>query len=75
MQARGSALLVGDRPRITKVPSPPLEMALLVWNLRGLNAPKKKREVVHLARDKEVDILGLLEMKIKNHKHFPTRFF
>lgn len=39
--------------------------SLLSWNVRGLNAPTKQKEVKLLYNMEEIGLVGLLETKIK----------
>lgn len=41
---------------------------IMCWNIRGLNAPNKQREVKSLCRNEEVGLVGLLETKVKRNK-------
>lgn len=43
-------------------------MKVITWNVRGLNAPKKQKILVHLMRRVEVDIMMLQEMKLGMEK-------
>lgn len=38
---------------------------ILAWNVRGLNAPKKQKEVRLLCNEHNISLVGLLETKIK----------
>lgn len=38
------------------------------WNVRGLNAPNKQKEVKLLCNDEKVSLIGLIETKIKREK-------
>lgn len=50
-------------------------MALMVWNIRGLTATKNKREVSRIVLEKEVEVMGVLEMKIRSGRHVAERGF
>ncbi|KAM3237405.1 hypothetical protein P3L10_012434 [Capsicum annuum] len=41
---------------------------LLSWNVRGLNAPNKQKEVQLLCNEENMCLIGLLETKIKREK-------
>lgn len=44
----------------------PLEVDnILRWNVRGLNAPNKQREVVLLCEHENIGLAALLEIKVK----------
>lgn len=38
------------------------------WNVRGLNAVDKQREVVHYIRSNKLSLVGLLETKLNKEK-------
>lgn len=42
---------------------------------KGSKATKKKREVLRIAREKEIDLLEIVETKIKSGKQLSTRIF
>ncbi|XP_074266693.1 uncharacterized protein LOC141589974 [Silene latifolia] len=43
-------------------------MIIFTWNIRGFNKPVKHSEVLHFLRDNKVDVLGLLETRVKHNK-------
>lgn len=43
-------------------------MIVLVWNVRGLNDPGKVANVKRLLYTHPIDVLGILEIKVKEHK-------
>ncbi|XVF73951.1 hypothetical protein PTKIN_Ptkin13bG0022100 [Pterospermum kingtungense] len=43
-------------------------MRVLIWNVRGFNCPLKQKEVVNRINTSNVDIVCLLETRIKQHK-------
>lgn len=43
---------------------------MCIWNVRGLNSPRKQKEIVKTVLLNKVAICGLVEMKIKT-KNFP----
>ena len=43
-------------------------MKLLVWNVRGFNHPLKQKEVVYRIRRLEVNLVCLLETRVKENK-------
>lgn len=47
----------------------------MVWNVSGLNIARNKREVLKIAKEKSIDIIGMLETKIKRRRQTPTREF
>lgn len=43
-------------------------MSIIVWNVRGLNSPTRKRDVKqHLVKYK-IDLMGIVERKLSNDK-------
>ena len=43
-------------------------MKLMIWNVRGLNHPLKQKEVVGRIKRLKVNIVCLLETRVKEHK-------
>ncbi|XP_074290639.1 uncharacterized protein LOC141617350 [Silene latifolia] len=43
-------------------------MIITTWNIRGFNKPIKHSEVVHFLNENKVDLLGLLETRVKHTK-------
>ena len=43
-------------------------MKVIVWNVRGLNHPCKQKELVSRVNRLNVDMVCLLETRIKEHK-------
>ena len=43
-------------------------MKVIVWNVRGLNHPCKQKEVVSRVSRLDVDMVCLLETRVKEHK-------
>lgn len=40
-------------------------MIIASWNIRGLNKPLKQREIRHLVSFHRINVLGILETKVK----------
>lgn len=38
---------------------------LCVWNVRGINSPRKQKDVLRLLHENKVGLCGLVEKKIK----------
>lgn len=54
---------------VDRRPSHLLEMvSILSWNVRGLNAPNKQKEIKLLCNEERVGLIGLLETKVKQNK-------
>lgn len=45
------------------------------WNIRGMNHAKKKGEILRLLTKFDIDIMGILETKIKRRRQTPMRIF
>ena len=43
-------------------------MNILIWNVRGLNDPLKQKEVVGRVRDLKINLVSLIETKVKENK-------
>lgn len=43
-------------------------MVILIWNVRGFNKRKRKREILAMSLKNKVEIMGLLETKVKSGK-------
>lgn len=41
---------------------------LATWNVRGMNAVEKQREVVHFVNRNKLGLVGLIETKLKRQK-------
>ncbi|XVF44670.1 hypothetical protein PTKIN_Ptkin02bG0142800 [Pterospermum kingtungense] len=52
-------------------------MKCLIWNVRGFNYPLKQREVVHIIKSLIVDVVCLLETRVKhfNSQAIVNKFF
>lgn len=51
------------------------EMVFVVRNVRGFNIKKKKRVAMRIAMENKVEILGVLEIKIRRTRQIPLRKF
>ena len=40
-------------------------MLISCWNIRGLNQPQKQREIVRLIQEFKIDVIGIIETKVK----------
>jgi len=40
-------------------------MIISAWNIRGLNRTNKQREVAQLIHNHSIDVMGIVEIKIK----------
>ncbi|KAH0773588.1 hypothetical protein KY290_010725 [Solanum tuberosum] len=43
-------------------------MIISTWNIRGLNQPLKKKELRHFLKKNKVDVIGVVETRVKVHK-------
>ncbi|XP_074314012.1 uncharacterized protein LOC141649216 [Silene latifolia] len=43
-------------------------MIISSWNIRGFNKPLKHLEVIYFLKNSHIDILGLLETRVRKHK-------
>lgn len=43
-------------------------MIVASWNVRGFSEPLRRREILHMCNKKKIDILGILETKIKDEE-------
>lgn len=43
-------------------------MKRLFWNIRGVNKRYKQKEVKNLLKNKKVDLVGIVETRVKAHK-------
>ena len=57
-------------------------MIISCWNIRGLNQPQKQKEIVRLILEKKIDVMGIVETKVKlanqikiNNNMFPNWHF
>ena len=41
-------------------------MIISCWNIRGLNQPLKQKEIVSLVKANDIDVLGILESKVRS---------
>lgn len=48
--------------------TPPSYILFLTWNIWGLNDPNKVSEIKRIVRLHSVNVLGILETKVKVHK-------
>ena len=49
-------------------------MIISSWNIRGLNRTNKQREIVQLIHNHSIDIMGIVETKIKLGKQDNVQF-
>lgn len=45
-------------------------MIVTTWNTRGLNDPAKVAAVKKLLSDHNIDVIGIIETKVKAHRKF-----
>ncbi|KAF5178393.1 hypothetical protein FRX31_032018, partial [Thalictrum thalictroides] len=46
-----------------------MESAIAIWNIRGLNDPRKQKEVYNIVQSEKLDLIGLTETKVKSYNY------